>query len=245
MDQRKKYSPSSKKDYKTNSWSSKLLSKGGKEVVIKSVAQALPTFLMSCYRLPKGIISKLRSAIAKFWWSTKSENRGMHWIAWDKICVPLDKGGLGFRDLSNFNTALLAKQLWRLLMYPNSLLAHVLKGRYYRFYNPLEVENANSPSFGWRSIISAKTLLQAGLRRTIGSGYETKVWSYSWIPSIPARPANSLSNIRNPDLYVNHLIDFTTKEWILERIERTISLEDIPLILALKPSKTYRKDEYS
>lgn len=39
-----------------NSWSAKLLSKGGKEVLIKSVAQALPTYVMSCFLLPQEII---------------------------------------------------------------------------------------------------------------------------------------------------------------------------------------------
>ena len=67
-----------------NSWSAKFLSKGGKEVLLKSVAQALPTYVMSCFLLPKEIIKKLQGAIAKFWWSTKANNRGLHWIAWEK-----------------------------------------------------------------------------------------------------------------------------------------------------------------
>ncbi|CAA7059560.1 unnamed protein product [Microthlaspi erraticum] len=57
-----------------NSWSAKLLSKGGKEIQIKSVAQAFPTYVMFCFLLPKGIINKLCSAISRIWWSTKVPN---------------------------------------------------------------------------------------------------------------------------------------------------------------------------
>lgn len=71
-----------------NSWSAKLLSKGGKEVLIKSVAQALPTYVMSCFLLPQEIIRKITSAISRFWWSTKNNNCGLHWIAWNKIGTP-------------------------------------------------------------------------------------------------------------------------------------------------------------
>lgn len=38
-----------------DNWSSKLLSLRGKEVQIKSVAQETPTYVMSCYLLPKGV----------------------------------------------------------------------------------------------------------------------------------------------------------------------------------------------
>lgn len=131
-----------------NNWSGKLLSRGGKEVQIKSVAQAIPTYVMSCYLLPQGVCKKLSAAVARFWWSTKENNRGIHWIAWDKICVPLEEGGLGFLDFRDFNLALLAKQLWRLLVYPDSLLARVLKGRYYRHSNPLCTGKASAPSYG-------------------------------------------------------------------------------------------------
>ena len=52
----------------------------------------------------------------------------MHWKSWDKLCVPKDNGGLGFKDLMDFNTAMLGKQLWRLIEKPNTLISRVLKG---------------------------------------------------------------------------------------------------------------------
>lgn len=71
------------------------------------------------------------------------------------ICTPQAKGGLGFRDFKNFNLALLAKQVWRLIQYPNSLLARVLKGRYFRLSNPIDVNKASNPSYVWRSLMAA------------------------------------------------------------------------------------------
>ncbi|KAG7599040.1 Reverse transcriptase domain [Arabidopsis suecica] len=228
-----------------NTWSAKFLSKGGKEVLIKSVAQALPTYIMSCFLLPKAIRSKLSSAIANFWWKTNENSNGIHWIAWDKLCTPYSEGGLGFRTLEEFNLALLAKQLWRLIKFPNSLLSRVLRGRYYRFSDPLHIGNSNRPSYGWRSIMAAKPLLVSGLRRTIGSGMLTKVWEDPWIPTIPARAAKSLLDVRDPLLYVNDLIDQSTKLWKLDRLQALIDPADIPLILGIRPSRTYLSDGYS
>ncbi|KAG7532416.1 Endonuclease/exonuclease/phosphatase superfamily [Arabidopsis thaliana x Arabidopsis arenosa] len=218
---------------------------GGKEVLIKSIAQALPTYVMSCFLLPKAIRSKLSSAIANFWWKTNENSNGIHWIAWEKLCMPYSDGGLGFRTLEEFNLALLAKQLWRLLRHPNSLLSRVLRGRYFRFSDPLHIGNSNRPSYGWRSIMAAKPLLISGLRRTIGSGMLTRVWEDPWIPTIPARPAKSIVNSRDPHLYVNDLIDPTTKMWKLDRIQSLIDPADIPLILGIRPSRTYLSDGYS
>lgn len=128
---------------------------------------------------------KLHGAIAKFWWSTKQNNRGLHWVAWEKICLPLDQGGLGFRDLKDFNLALLAKQLWRIIHFPSSFLARILKGRYFWYSNPLEVNKANSPSYGWTSMLATRDLLKAGLRKSIGSGANTAVWRDNWLPVCP------------------------------------------------------------
>ena len=96
---------------RVKTWEAKHLSKGGMEVQIKSVAHAVPTHTMSCYLLPQEIHKKLTGAVSRFWWSGKANNRGLHWVAWDKICVPQEKGELGFRDSHDFNLALLAKQV--------------------------------------------------------------------------------------------------------------------------------------
>ena len=45
----------------------KLLSQVGREVLIKSVIQVIPTYTMCCFKLPKGLVRELESMIRKFW----------------------------------------------------------------------------------------------------------------------------------------------------------------------------------
>jgi hypothetical protein len=44
------------------------LSRAGKEIFLKSVAQAIPTYVMSCFRIPISICEKLQRPISNFWW---------------------------------------------------------------------------------------------------------------------------------------------------------------------------------
>lgn len=48
-------------------WKGNVFSSGGKEVIIKTVVQAIPSYSMSCFKLPKGIIAECNHLMAKFW----------------------------------------------------------------------------------------------------------------------------------------------------------------------------------
>ena len=53
---------------KLQGWEEKLLSQAGRDVLIKAVIQAIPTYTRSCFKLPTGLCTKLESLIRKFWW---------------------------------------------------------------------------------------------------------------------------------------------------------------------------------
>ena len=54
--------------YKLQGWKERLLSQAGKEVFLKAVVQAIPTFAISCFKLPTGLIHDIERLIRKFWW---------------------------------------------------------------------------------------------------------------------------------------------------------------------------------
>ena len=227
---------------RVNGWTFRFFTKGRKEVIIKSVVTALPNHVMSVYRLPKATVKKLTSAVAQFWWSPGGGTKGIHWKSWDKLCVPKDNGGLGFKDLTDFNTAMLGKQLWRLIEKPNTLFSRVFKGRYYRNASPLEPIRSYSPSYGWRSITSARSLVCKGLIKRVGTGSSISVWNDPWLPFTRPRPANKNPNHCYPDLTVDSLIHSASRTWNLQAISTLVSPEDIKIITSI-PLSTNQMDD--
>jgi hypothetical protein len=69
--------------------------------------------------------------INSFWWGGGANNRGIKWLAWDKMAYPKEFGGLGFRNLHLFNMAMVAKQGWKFIMQPDTLVSKIYKARYF------------------------------------------------------------------------------------------------------------------
>ncbi|KAL4352786.1 hypothetical protein GQ457_06G015250 [Hibiscus cannabinus] len=151
-----------KVDDRISGWTKRLLSFGGREIFLKSVAQALPLYIMSCYLLPRSITDRITSSMRRYWWSGQLSVRGWPLLAWDKICTPKNAGGLGLRDLRRFNLALIGKQLWRFLIFPDSLVARVFRAKYYRSRSLLDPGLPDHASYAWKGLHSALVAFRDG-----------------------------------------------------------------------------------
>ncbi|XP_018487613.1 uncharacterized protein LOC108858142 [Raphanus sativus] len=217
-------------------WYAFFLSTGGKEVLLKSVAMAMPVYAMSVFKLPKSTCKSLTCAMANFWWNAQEGKNKMHWVSWDRMCLDKKDGGLGFKDLGKFNQALLAKQGWRLLMEPESLCARVVRSRYYPNGVFLDATIGYRPSYAWRSVLFGRELLVKGLRHSVGSGEKMNVWTDKWLFVDQPRAPMRKQILFDLDLRVCDLINPQNRAWDRGKLEELFFPSDIELILKMKPA---------
>lgn len=229
---------------KLSGWFVRFLSQGGKEVLLKSVALAMPVFVMSCFKLPKTTCDNLPSALADFWWRNTEHGSKIHWQSWEKLCLPKALGGLGFRDIQTFNQALLAKQAWRILQFPDSLFASIMKSRYFSLTDFLNAGVCTRSSYAWKSILHGRDLLSQGLVKNIGNGKSFRVWIDDWIKDEGWRAPYRRNYFFNPDLRISELIDWDKRLWDPQKLEFHFLPQDILRINKIK-SVTELEDFYS
>lgn len=133
--------------------------------------------------LPKSLCDDLHQLCAQFFWGQTEEKKKIHWRSWDQMCLTKAEGGLDFKNLHAHNLALLAKQGWRLLSNPTSLIARLYKALYFPRCSFLDADMGEVPSFSWRSIMEARPVLQAGVIWKVGSGTNINIWNDNWIPN--------------------------------------------------------------
>ena len=127
--------------------------------------------------------------------------------------VPKVCRGMGFRDLSCFNKALLAKQVWRMWTTTESLVARIMKAKYHPNCSILEAPLLAKPSFAWRSIQGYCAFIKEGLVWRIGNGKTAKIWGDKRLPNHSTYRVQSSPTLLEDNATVSHLIDEREHVW--------------------------------
>lgn len=135
--------------------------------------------------------------------------------------------------IHEFNLAILGKQSWRLVQFLDSLLARVLRRKYFICSSLLPLNKAYNPSYGWTSTMVAKPLISLQIRQKLHFENEIMIWEDLWLPTLPARPARHIATVVHLMMPVSELLIGSPKRWNTEILENYVSPEDISLMQSL------------
>lgn len=103
-----------KMEHKLGCWQGRLQSIGGRLILLNSTLSSVPMYMISFYKLPKGVQERIDYFRKRFLWQEDQGIRKYHLVNWPLVCSPRDQGGLGVLDLEAMNKAMLGKWIWRL-----------------------------------------------------------------------------------------------------------------------------------
>ncbi|XP_027126082.2 uncharacterized protein [Coffea arabica] len=227
---------------KMQDWRNKFLSNAGKEVLLKAVSMAMPTYAMSVFKLSRKMCKDISSLMANYWWGETNGKNKMHWVSWRKMSMKRNEGGLGFKDIEAYNKALLGKQIWRIITKPNLLVSKVLKARYFPKDSILSCKTYRNASWFWQGLLGARCLIDQGMIRRIGNGRSTSIWGHRWIPGSSSGKPTTPRPLNSECKMVHELIN--QQRWNRNTIFKYFNHKDAEKILNIPLSLTGREDCY-
>lgn len=123
---------------------------------------------MSSFKIPRSLCKRIQSILTRFWWDSAPDKRKIAWVSWDTMAQPKYLGGLGFKNIEDYNDSLLGKLSWRIESNPRCLLAQVLKGQYFPDSAFMESGEKSGSSHGWTSIVAGIEVLKKAWDSLLG-----------------------------------------------------------------------------
>ena len=99
-----------------------------------------------------------------------------------------------------------------------------------------------SPSYAWRSLMAAQSIVQRGMRWQIGNGNKIRLWHDKWIPRLCTYKVIQKEKHNSANALVCELINRGTGEWNIDKLNSWFLLEDREAILGIPLSSSNTND---
>ena len=206
------------------SWKASLLSIAGRVQFVKSVIQSMFTHTMSVFSWPTSLLREIEKWIKNFIWIGDINKRKLVTVAWKKVCVDTEEGGLGIRSLICLNQATNLRLCWELLN-SEEQWAEILRSRAIRGNSCIQHHIFSSI---WSGAKNQFNIVKENTTWIIGNGKSINFSKDQWSgePIIQTLHLNT-SQIQN---YPQMLCDFIQNDqWSIP----TEVMQEFPLIRLL------------
>jgi len=140
-----------------------------------------------------------------------------------ELSAPKIHGGMGFKDLSAFNLAMLGKQGWKFITEPDSLVARIFKACYFPNGTFLTAQIGHNPSYVWRSIMHARFIVRGGAKWSIGSGASIPILNEPWLLNGECIRSDILGAHFVSNFNINSLMNLHDKSWNKHTVRQVFS----------------------
>lgn len=116
--------------HRMNSWTTKLLSYAGRLQLLKSVIAGIQRYWCQVFLIPQKVLKVIQYACRTFLWTGKTEVSRRVLVAWEKVILPKQAGGLNIGNLNVWNQAAICKLLWNIHQQKNRTWIQWIHGYY-------------------------------------------------------------------------------------------------------------------
>lgn len=67
------------------------------------MAQAIPMYAMSLFKIPVGLCKDIEKLVANFWWGSSKDKNNLHWKAWETLNTSKQDREMDFKEFIAFN----------------------------------------------------------------------------------------------------------------------------------------------
>lgn len=145
---------------KIQGWKERLLSYGGREILIKHVLQSTPIHCLSVMNPPINVLTQIQKMLAQYFWSSCIGGRGRQWSSWKNLCLLVEERGLGFRLIRDISMPLFYKIWWNVRT-KKSAWSKYMMNKYCKHKHPTLVmwKVGDGGSQIWKKMLQARDLI--------------------------------------------------------------------------------------